>query len=347
MDDRAIINNSNSTSRFRFKGAAKVSEDFSAGFLMEFGVGGLSNTGGLETRHQALYVKSKQLGTIWLGKTSEATDGIMEISLATSDPSTLGSLSPFDSFLADQTGFAFNMPFDGGRKNVIRYITPIIGGFVASASWSDAGDNAWDASLRYAGEFGQIRVAAGVGYRRENASALIDLETGDAASGKREFWGGSASVMHTPSGLFLDGQYGESDGLQTADLNLSKLVGIFDPGAGAAIGVLNLNDVSVGIDAKARVMGGRVGIAKKAFAIGKTTAYVEYNKFELSGLGPDVAAIKPTMYGFGLAQDIDQAAMTIYFSYRHIDFDLGIRDGDDNLIDDDADVFIVGSKIRF
>ena len=219
--DKAVINNTNSESRFRVRGASKINSDWSAGFLMEFSVGNVANSGELGTRHAALYIKSTTLGTVWLGETSTATDGIVEISLASQNASILGSLAPFDAYVEDQTGIGIVNPFDGSRKNTVRYISPELGGFVMSAAWI-GGDDDFDVALRYAGEFGAMRVAAGIGYRREQISS-INLPTDD-----RRFWGGSASVMHTPTGLFLDGQYGNSDGMQTVNLTLpiiGKLLG--------------------------------------------------------------------------------------------------------------------------
>ena len=50
-----------------------------------------------------------------------------------------------------------------GRTELLRYDSPTIGGFVASASIGEAGDY-WGVMLRYAGEFSGFRVAAGIGY---------------------------------------------------------------------------------------------------------------------------------------------------------------------------------------
>ena len=321
LDDANIIDNDNSQSRFRFKGSAKISQHWEAGFLMEFGSSGIEFDGGPTVRHQALYLKHHQLGTVWLGKTSTATDGIMELSLASADASTLGSLSPLTGVIESATGLGIGNPFDGTRAQVVRYVSPSLAGFNISAAWIDQGDSSWDAALRYAGEFGAIRVAAGVGYRKEDVSADLVLGPSD---GDREFIGGSGSIMHVPTGIFLDGQYGRSKGLQTVSIDLNKLIPL-----------LAFQPLTIGTDAELKVYGGRIGIAQKWNRLGTTTAYLEYSKLELDDTGID-----PTLYGVGLVQDIDAAAMSVYFSYRHIDLDMG-GDGDD------ADVFLVGSKIKF
>lgn len=318
IDDSKIINNTNSESRFRFRGSAQINQEWSAGFLMEMGTGDVTNGGSPSVRHQALYLKSKSVGTVWLGKTGSATDGIMELSLASHDASTTGTLAPFDAFIEDQTGLGLNNPFDGGRTNVVKYISPSLAGFSLSAAWMEE-DN-FDIALRFANEVGQFRIVAGAGYRKEDVSADVVL---GPTGGDRTFWGGSASVQHLPTGLFVDGLYGRSDGLQTISLDLDQYVPL-----------ISLKPISIGVDTELTTYGGRAGFAKKLFAVGKTTLYGEYTVLEIDG-----TSMEPKVYGLGIVQDIDAAAMSIYASYRHYDLDMGT--------DDTADVFLVGSKIRF
>ncbi len=56
--------------------------------------------------------------------------------------------------------------YGGDRIEGIRWDSPTIGGFVAQATWGE--DEVWSASLRYAGEFGGFRVAAGIGYQEQD-----------------------------------------------------------------------------------------------------------------------------------------------------------------------------------
>ena len=72
--------------------------------------------------------------------------------------------------------------YGGDRIEGIRYDTANIGGFVGQAVWGE--DDVWSASMRYAGEFGGIRVAAGIGYeaqdperRRRPSSSTTALAT--------------------------------------------------------------------------------------------------------------------------------------------------------------------------
>lgn len=303
MDRVRIIDNTNSESRFRFRGEVKASADWSAGFLMEFGLGGYD----LDVRHQAVYLKLKSLGTVWLGKTSEATDGITEISLAPSDASTLTSLSPTSEVIADETGLTIVNPFDGGRTQTVTFISESVAGFQVRGSWNEGDD--WSAALRYAGEFGQIRVAAGIGYRKED----VFVGPLGVKAGSRDFWGGSGSIMHTPSGLFVDGAYGNSDGLQVMEM----------AGIPFAVG-----------DGRVELYAGRGGFSRNINGMGKTTLYGEYGQLKIQDVDAD-----PWFWGLGVSQDIGGAAATVYGSWRV--YDLDVPDVDS------ANVFMAGVKVRF
>ena len=219
-----------SRSRFRFKGKASINADWEAGFLMEFGVrqrhlqsmsqndADTTTSAGIDIRHEALYIKSKTYGSVWFGWTGEAIEGITEINLGgtltnSPDPQLSGASdillelngtgvrSTVD--IGETIGAAGEQAGEGNRVNMIKYTSPtILLASSLSASWGE--DDAWSVALRYAGEFGPIRVAAGVGYK----------ESADGENGLTEEYsqfGTSGSIMHTPTGLYLTGQYGENE----------------------------------------------------------------------------------------------------------------------------------------
>ena len=186
--------------------------------------------------------------------------------------------------------------------------TPTIGGFVLSAGWYNGTNQeavdaptTWDVALRYAGEFGAIRVAAGVGYR------VVDNLT---PTSDTEVISGSASIMHVPTGLFLNGAYGD-----TNDDN--------DERFGAAEGSDNSG------------WGISGGIQGKWNSLGNTTLEVRYTQFD-SGL----ANVDPTSYGVGISQNIDAAAMDVYLLWENYDTDLGTAA-------DDVNVVTLGTRVRF
>jgi predicted porin len=175
LKDGVIGDNANSPSRLAISGSARLSPRVTAGYTIEIGV---ADT--LSIRHSYLWVDGP-VGKTSLGLTSTATDGIGEISVANTNVASLPTS-------------IYGAATDGSRANVLRYDSPTIAGFVASAAFT--ADGVWDAALRYAGEGNGFRLAAGIGY----AELLDDKRVS-----------GSASLMHIASGLFVNGVLGRLD----------------------------------------------------------------------------------------------------------------------------------------
>lgn len=181
----AIGTNTIDPSRFGFTGAGKVGGGFTAGFRLEVGIGSLDE---LVVRESNVFLDTPA-GRFTIGRTTTATKDIAAISTAnTVVASKLLSAAPFVDDLA----------FSGGRANVVRYDSPTLLGFVASASWASSGS--WDAALRWSGEALGFKAAAGAGYAYSNALG-VDIETVS----------GSVSLMHVESGLFVSGAAGSID----------------------------------------------------------------------------------------------------------------------------------------
>lgn len=278
---KSVIDGAQSQTRFGFRGEARINSDVAAGFVLEIGVGGFesilesktpgASTSDLSRRLAYVHITSKSLGSLSLGTQSLATDGVAEMDLGETGVASVPlSLAPADSALI---GVSLS-PFDGGRADSIKYTTPTVGGFQLSAAW--ASDDAYDVALRYAGEFGSIRIAAGAGYREDNGPLGLVADTKTMT--------GSASIMHTTSGIFISGSYGKQDL--------------------AALG--NLEAYAV-----------RGGISKKINALGRTAIYVEYGQIR------DIISLPntPTVIGAGLIQSIDPAAMDLYVSWKQYDDD--------------------------
>jgi predicted porin len=208
-DSFRAIDNANSGTRLNFAGSGKINPNLSVGFVVEIGVDeskgkllyDIFAADDIALRHSYAWVETS-FGKVSLGHTSSATDGIVEISVANTTVASLPlSIEPLWTYLGAPTagGISLNPAgFDGGRSSVIRYDTPTMGGFQGSVAFgggqSASYDDVWDAALRYAGEFGGVRVAAGVGYRVDSLANISGPETKTMA--------GSASAMHMLSGIF-------------------------------------------------------------------------------------------------------------------------------------------------
>jgi hypothetical protein len=235
---------------------------------------------------------------------------------------------------------------DGSRRNLVRYISPTLAGFIFSAAWGE--DDFWDVALRYAGEFSGIRIAAGVAYQNIrdtefgctgglNASATV--KTADCES-----IGASGSIMHVASGLYIHGAWGQFE---------DNLVG-----SNTAIAALT----AAQRDGTSNYWYIQGGIEQKFFALGKTTLYGEYYDGEF---GTSVALTNTArtvtgangftagtifgadvnMWGIGMVQSVDAAAMDLYMGYKNFSADLKTTTG--TQAPDDLKVFYAGGIIRF
>ncbi|MFY0612622.1 MAG: hypothetical protein JXQ99_13910 [Hyphomicrobiaceae bacterium] len=353
-DSAAYIATPNySRTRVRWKGSAKITSDWSAGFLIELGLRQTGNTSafdqdgitrsGVDIRHQALYVKSKRIGTFWLGHTSMAVDGIADICVGCTISSTHESQLGYSGFEARLNDGAFgpswgavgagnNVASNGARRRLLRYISPEFAGFVFSADtgldfFTDSStapgapdglddDARWSIALRYANEFNGVRVAGGAGYHEE-----------DFLNG----WGISGSMQHTASGLFVAGSYGE----QTDD----------------RITAVGEEDTTDGWS----VIG---GMGRKFSPLGKTTIWVRYGEYtgrtvSFGALDIAGAAIgngrwsgESEVLSLGLNQKIDAAAMEMYVSYYHVSGDVTDSAGLNASLQD-YNMVMFGARLRF
>lgn len=282
--------------------------------------------------------------------------------------SGLGTLDYRD--LLDVDG---NVPGEGDRQNLVRYNSPEFAGFTASAAWGE--DDYWDAALRYAGEFNGVKIAAGIAYgentERGSSSGSLSPSTSDTARGGiacpaqanradrgglgfdaadcNEI-GGSISVQHVPSGVFVSFAAGRLE-----DELLGDTIA-FD---------------GTGADDESHFYAVMAGVDAKLTPLGKTTFYAEYfehdggaNNADTVDAGDDPAlnpfgtdsrifSTELQVIGGGVVQHIDAAAMALYTSYRHIEGDLTVKQGASGAGDladvelEDLDVVMSGAIIKF
>jgi hypothetical protein len=189
--------------------------------------------------------------------------------------------------------------------------------------------------LRYAGEFSGFRIAAGIGYqdRSDVVNNAGDIDTSAVLRGESE-WSAALSVMHVPSGLFAQGHYARGNDVGTS----------FGPTLATPAGF-----------GDARIWLIQAGITKNWFGLGNTSLYGEYGNatdYAKGGVGPapvlqsNLLTSDTTIYGIGIVQQIDSAAMELYLGWRRFNVDLGVV-GVGNIAEDQLDLVHGGARIRF
>lgn len=335
-----VTTNGSDPSRFRFVGKAKIDKDWSAGYILEIGVASAvqsSNTAdelaasSFTLRHSAWYLESKSLGKLTVGQTSAVNDGITEVTLAKTIlvDKPIQIFTPNGGFSlrnsADGTAFGTWNGLtrgqstgvgEGDRYNLIRYDSPEFGGFVASANWGQ--DDFWAVALRYAGEFHGFKLAGGISY-----GEITDTTQGFGGSNilgddRGTTLGGSASILHTDTGLFATFAYGETE--------LAERV------------------VGVGKDRDYSNWNVQAGIQKKWLPLGNTTLYGEYYEGDFGqATNAAITGSEVDVWGAAAVQAIDSAALELYIAYRHYSADLKGT----TVTVQDFDTVFSGAKISF
>ena len=300
--------------------------------------GGATNSVG--TLQSFWFIKSDQLGKISVGKQSQASDNTA-ILVDGSGSLVPANWVPFDFgsfFLRQKNGQLTDLTLsgagtwgdvNGAPTNSVRYDSPSFGGFSVSASWGE--DDFWDVAARYAGEWADFKVAAAAAYSQTNstsgnsANVLQPFDTGYFQAG--------AYVEHMPTGLFAYGAYGN----------------------------LNFHDSSASSN---QTWYGKAGIRQRWNPLGHTVLYGEYERVENRNGGSifanDAAIADPALYdygkssarlwGVGVVQEIDSAAMSLWLKYRNIDAsfkDVTIVDGDGGLSTNNFQEVTFGALINF
>ena len=245
----------------------------------------------------------------------------------------------------------------GAREEGVQWSSPTLAGFTVSASLTEAtkverlaesgvysgstgggstGRN-WGADLRYAGEFSGVRAAASIGYQRSEGN---DDDSGFQNNSDFRIWGLAGSLLHVPTGLFIQAEYIAAK-MTVADNTL----------AGSPL-------TAVTRDADRWHVQG--GIRQNFFGIGATSLYGEYGKHNDFGVlnsvqtngnssfvtvGP-ITTDSLRIWGVGMVQQIDAAAMDLYIGYRNYKADAADAAGNASTLNS-IDVIAAGARIRF
>jgi len=323
-------------SHVKFTGSAQISPGWSAGYVLHIEAIGSDGLGinenqasapalfsgdrrGVQTLQSFWFLKSDQLGKVGVGLQSQASDNTAILV----DGS--GSLVPanfvqfdYGFFTAQVTGGGAGPIWigifgctdcNGAPLNSVRYDSPTFGGFSVSASWGE--DDFWDIAARYAGEFAGFKVAVAAAYSesRDGTPGTLVLQGENT-----EFFQIGKYVQHLATGLFLYTAYGK----------------------------LESDDDALLPDQENEFWYIKAGIRGKWNPHGATVLYGEYENGENDNAPNDSEG---NLWGLGVVQEIDAAAMSMWLTYRHIEGDLEDAWGDIPL--EDFDYVKFGALINF
>lgn len=187
------VDNDNSPTRFRFEALAHLNECFSMGGKIEIQVEENSTadinvnetedaTGtNISVRHAHVFFVHKYIGKVFMGQASSASDDTTEQDLSGTYVTTQASgiegpatsVRFVDKTIGDQSTITVGNVWTGmdgnSRRNLIRYDTPQVLGFVFGTSHTSA--DSWDVSGKFKGEYKGFKLAAGLGFlKRDQAN---------------------------------------------------------------------------------------------------------------------------------------------------------------------------------
>lgn len=267
--------------------------------------------------------------------------------------------------------------------SLVKYTSPFFLGQTKSSGFQFSGDwgmdDVWSVALRYVEDFGTFRFAAGAGYQQSrgfytsmcttgaSGNSGNNLAIGGAAAGTPSTDLGStidcstitasASLMHVPTGLYVSGGWGQ----------------ITDKNSGA--GLLARAPNQFGTSGTHESWWVQAGWQAKLTSLGNTIFWGQYQEYStgagvasnvtqtIAGTDPLVASTgvalgtsvirsaSTQVWGGGVSQNIDAAAMTLYAGFYNYSTELtlgsaaGTARAKTNV--DDMQVFYTGATIRF
>jgi len=207
---------------------------------------------------------------------------------------------------------------NGLTQEVVRYDSPTWAGFSVSASWG--ADDMWDVAARYSGEHHGFKLAAAAAYNEVTdqyynlagggSNGLLNAGVGCAPNcpgillqgESLKYFQAGVYLQHMHSGLWVLFNYGHLEYDQNFAINAA-----FIP------------------DVETYYV--KAGLRRRWHPLGHTIFYGEYLKNDDGGVFGGCGAQNfctssdLDVWGLGVVQEIDAAAMSMWLAYRHGEFD--------------------------
>ena len=211
------VDNSNSSTRFRFNADGPVVPNWRAGLLLEFEFDSnpssevnfvtRSVSPELQERHVDLFLAGP-IGTFRLGQGDGAANGAAEVDLSGTTLAHYSASPDVGGGFLYRAGGAFtgtaiddtisNQDFES-RYDRVLYQTPLFSGFMGEVSWGHKQTDIIEFALRYSAKIGALgQLAGALGYSKEDGSP------------DDKVFGGSISWLH-PSGFNVTFAHTERD----------------------------------------------------------------------------------------------------------------------------------------
>lgn len=309
--DLQHVDSNASETRFRFKGSEDLG-GMTAGVNLELG-----RPGNWRTRHAAVNL-SGEFGTLTLGHTGEAADGMAHADGAFNGGSWLAGVSNWCAYAGSGPACASN---DGDRIDVLKYDTPALG--PAKVSVSTGNDERWSTKLTVAGSAGDASYNFRIGYiaefeteehvAKKDASLEHDLELDRDAERP-----GRVPDLHKVTPATMATTKKEKDG----DILTTSVAVNF--GQGTTVGAAWSKDEMPGSTDEHEYT---YLMVDQSYGDGSVGAYWKQG---------EQGNTEGTLWGVGLGHSIGGGA-TAYAGFRHVE-----ADGKDDL-----NLYLAGMRVTF
>ena len=377
-----VVDNSYETSRVGFKGTAKISADWGAGYKLEIETRDASSEAlnqidddntlqarGVFVRHSYMFLNNKNYGEVRWGLTYTPKDDITKDTNVTDLQDTMNSDDHMNrGFFLRPKGFDTEVGAPGQlkwqsisncytsgaafdcstRRNQVTYWSPDWNGLTASWGWGE--DDIWGGALRYKKEWDVFKVGAGIGYEKFRDERL-NVAGGGLAGFQRDIdeWAGTASIKHKPTGLFAFGAWSFSENNDTNRKHAGVFTGTDSPN-------MNAWDAQIGIQRKwielgeSSFFGGFTNINDGIGGAGGPTRFLPGGTFPNLATDTEITGADVDKWYLGFDQGIDSAAMHLYAVYQHLNPTVDLVDSSLNRVNeelDSFDLFYTGARIYF
>ncbi len=334
-------------SRVKFVGAAKITEEWSVGFLLEIGIQGhVGNQWDQTTLHSLSanpangddrpfvrknywFLKSSRLGEFSFGLNGMATYHLLDdadptfardVDDAEGAPIFMaGFLIRSDGNFVNNLrwrevlrGFNNSTPGDASRRNVFRYQSPEWNGLVVTTSLGD--DDVWDAAVTYKQTFLDFSVLARAGYgASNNPGSLRSTPQGNYAVGGTPCISGGNIATSLPN--FSCTWEGAAATITHDPTGLF----VFGGWGRQSVRTDHVFPPGTVFEPDSTTWFVRPGVQKQWFRLGATEIFVSY-RHDDPGSNPDkTVSGNINFWQGGLIQRLDEADMNLYVVYQYAD----------------------------